>query len=100
MGEATVSSDPDELVDRINELAASGPSTDGKQSPVKQFALELVLQYHDRINERYYERGRSDVEAEARTLDEAGLSTAGIVLAMSATGRPDVSERMVTACLE
>lgn len=100
MAEPAESSDPAELVDRLDQLAADEQSSDDEQRPAKRLALALVRHYHDRINELYYERDLSDAEAEARTLEEAGLSAAGIALAMTATGRGDVSERTVVEYLE
>lgn len=100
MAEPAESSDLAELVERLEQLAADERSSDVEQRPAERLAFDLVRQRHDRINELYYEHGLSDAEAEARTLEEAGLSPAGIALTMTATGRSDLSERTVTEYLE
>ncbi|AFZ74286.1 hypothetical protein [Natronobacterium gregoryi] len=100
MVESADRDDPAEVVEQLDRLATGeGPGDDERRS-VERLALDLVRHYHDRINELYYEHDLSDATAEARTLEEAGLSTPGIALAMTATGRDDVSERTVAEYLQ
>ncbi|MDQ2052269.1 hypothetical protein RBH26_17490 [Natronolimnohabitans sp. A-GB9] len=102
----TTSSDSGESVDpvdRLDRLAANGdglPADESERESIKQLSLSLARRHHDRINELYYEDGLTDVEAEAVALDEAGLDPDAIVLAMSAAGREEVSERTVSESLE